>query len=256
MTPERTISTHKARRPALAAICLALAAACSPAKAPAGAAAETRPAPARSPETVHAEFAAFESSGTDLADLLGAIHVAEPDTYEKLVRIAAAPSSTGAPEEALRVGRPLYLSAYRGRLPYASDADIVELIDILIATHRALLPKGPLLCAQGEAADLAEVGKYVAADVLARENRLQARVLRIADRTAARATQAEIENWKAKAFKGNEPRLKGNVYFELTDPTPDQAAQICDSEMFILERLRRETPARRAYLYRGLMSPR
>jgi hypothetical protein len=156
----------------------------------------------------------------------------------------------------MQIGRPLYLSAFRGKLPYAADKDVNELIDIQIDMHKALLPSAPLLCSQGEKAELAEVGKYVPADVLARENRLQARVIGVADRSVGRATQAEIEDWKARTFKGDEPRMKGNVYFELTDPTPEQATAICDSEMFILEKMRFEKPDRRAYLYRGLMSPR
>jgi hypothetical protein len=234
-----------------------LAAACSQGDTAARPDAHTKAAPApRSLGTVHAEFAAFEASGSDLADVLAAIRTAEPEIYDKLTEIAASPSWTGTPVDALRIGRPLYLSAFRGKLPFAPDKDVAELIDILIATHKALLVPAPLLCALGEKAELADVGKYVPADVLASENRLQARVLRLANPSAGRATQAEIENWKAKTFKGDEPRLKGNVYFELTDPTPEQATGICDSEMFILEEIRKEKLDRRAYLYRGLMSPR
>jgi hypothetical protein len=211
---------------------------------------------ARPLQTVHAEFTAFETSGSDLGDVLKAIHASEPTVYDKLVEIAASPSWTGTPGDAMQIGRPLYLSAFRGKLPYAADKDVNELIDIQIDMHKALLPSAPLLCSQGEKAELAEVGKYVPADVLARENRLQARVIGVADRSVGRATQAEIEDWKARTFKGDEPRMKGNVYFELTDPTPEQATAICDSEMFILEKMRFEKPERRAYLYRGLMSPR
>jgi hypothetical protein len=246
----------KTRMAALAAMALA-AAACSRADDPTALTAKATPAPAARPiETVHAEFAAFEESGADLADIMAAIHAAEPEVYDKLVEIASSPSWTGRPVDALMVGRPLYLSAYRGKLPYASDKDVDDLIDILIDTHKALLPTAPLLCAKGEKAELAEVGKYVPAELLARENRLQARIIRITDQSASRATQPEIEEWKAKTFKGDEPRLKGNIYFELTDPTPEQASKICDSEMFILEKIRREKAERRAYLYRGLMSPR
>ena len=240
-----------------AAAALALGGACSRGEAPALSAAQARPAPVTRPlETVHAEFAAFEASGSDLAEVLGAIHAAKPAVYDKLTEIAASPSWTGTPADALRIGRPLYLSVFRSKLPFASDMDVAALIDILIATHKALLPKAPLLCAQGEKAERADVGKYVAADVLADENRLEARVLRLTNPSASRATQAEIEDWKAKTFKGDELRLKGNVFFELSDPTPDQATKICDSEMFILEEIRKEKLERRAYLYRGLMSPR
>jgi hypothetical protein len=251
MTLDRTI---RKRWPI--ALCAALAlAACSRADAPV-AAVKAQPPATRPLETVHAEFSAFETSGTDLADVLAAIHASEPGLYDKLVEIAASPSWTGTPADAMKIGRPLYLSAFRGKLPIASDKDVNELIDILIETHKALLTSAPLLCAQGEKAELADVGKFVPADVLVRENRLQSRVIRVTDQSTGRATQAEIEDWKAKTFKGDEPRLKGNVYFELTDPTPEQATAICDSEMFILEKMRAEKPDRRAYLYRGLMSPR
>ena len=234
-----------------------LLAACSRGEAPSLSAAQARPGALTRPlEAVHAEFAAFEATGSDLADVLGAIHAAEPAVYDKLTEIAASPSWTGTPAEALRIGRPLYLSVFRGKLPFASDKDVAELIDILIETHKALLTKAPLLCAQVEKADLADLGKYVSADLLANENRLQARVLRLTDLSASRATQAEIDEWKAKTFKGDEARLTGSVFFELSDPTQDQATKICDSEMFILEEIREEKLDRRAYLYRGLMSPR
>ena len=256
MALDRTIAKQWRGGLIAAAAALLVAGACSRAEAPSSSA-RARPAPATRPlATVDAEFAAFEATGSDLAAVLAAIHAAAPAVYDKLTEIAASPSWTGTPADALRIGRPLYLSVFRGKLPYAPDTDVAELIDLLIETHKALLPRAPLLCAQGEKAELAEVGKYVSANVLADENRLQARVLRLSDQSASRASQAEIEDWKAKTFKGDEPRLKGNVYFELSDPTPDQATKICDSEMFILEEIRKEKLDRRAYLYRGLMSPR
>ncbi len=257
MALDRTIAKQWRGGLIATAAALLVAAACSRAEAPSLSAAQARPAPATRPlETVHAEFAAFEATGSDLAAVLAAIHAAAPTVYDKLTEIAASPSWTGTPADALRIGRPLYLSVFRGKLPNAPDKEVAELIDLLIETHKALLPRAPLLCAQGEKAELAEVGKYVSAAVLADENRLQARVLRLTDQSASRASQAEIEDWKAKTFKGDESRLKGNVYFELSDPTPDQATKICDSEMFILEEIRKEKLDRRAYLYRGLMSPR
>ncbi len=235
-----------------------LATACSRGGGPTGPSAEAEAtiATPRPAATVHAEFAKFESSGTDLADLLSAIRDTEPAIYDKLIQIAASPSWNGSPADALVIGRPLYLAAFSRKAPFASDEDVGELIDTLIATHKALIHAAPLLCAQGDKADIAQLTQYVPADILARENRLQARVLRVSSETAPRATQAEIEEWKARKFKGNEARLQGNQYFDITDPTPEQATKICDAEMFILEQILREPAKQRAYYYRGLLLPR
>ncbi|MBI1358681.1 MAG: hypothetical protein GC155_00175 [Alphaproteobacteria bacterium] len=235
-----------------------LATACSAGDTPAkqAAAAEPVAAPPRSDAVVRSEFETFEATGTDMADLLSAIRDTEPAIYDKLVQIAASPSWTGSPADAMVIGRPLYLAAFSRKAPFASDAEVGELIDTLIASHKALIGPAPLLCAKGDKADIGQLAKYVPADLLARENRLQARVLRVSSDTAPRATQAEIEEWKARKFKGNEARLQGNQYFDIDDPTPEQATKICDAEMFILEQIAREPARQRAYFYRGLLLPR
>src|SRR5579871_852616 len=213
------------------------------------ASAETLPAPSQLTDDAKRQFAALETSGSPPGEVLAAIHVSDPTLYGSMIDIAAKPGWSGTALEAMQIARPMYVQSLARRVPFASDEDVGALIELSITAHKALLEKDPMLCAEDEKADPDKVRASTPEGLIDRRYRLEAHILRTADPAITHAPQDEIEEWKAKAFRHDDPHLEGAQYFEIADPSIDQAKKICQAELFILETIAKEKQPRRAYLY-------
>jgi hypothetical protein len=233
------------RRFVLAALVLA---SCSPA-APAARTVQS------AEDKVRAEFSKIEADRTAMGELLSAMREGQPDLYEQFIEIASGQVEQGkAPFEAGAAARPVYMERFLELVMTAGDDDINEMLEYTKLQMQHLIDMDPVLCAKAVNGEVDERMTKLPPDVLEREMRLMARVLRAGDQGGEPAGEDEVFEW-VDAYLSDHPEMEEGLELMGATGLPEEdARKVCMANMILLEGLLQEPPEVRAPLFRALLA--
>lgn len=205
-------------------------------------------------EQVRAEFSKIEKDKSAMGDLLGAMREGQSELYEKFIAIAAEEVDKGkTPFEAGAAARPIYMEKFVELVKTAEDDDINEMLEFTKLQMQHLLDMDPTLCAKAVNGEADPKMMKLPQDVLDREMRLMARVLRAGDQGAIAASEDVVRDWIDAYVAGHESMTEGLELMGTPGLSPADARKVCTANMTLLDGLLGEAPEVRAPLFRGLL---
>jgi hypothetical protein len=206
-------------------------------------------------DKVRAEFAKIEADKTAMGDLLSAMREGQPDLYEQFIEIASGEVEKGkAPFEAGAAARPVYMARFLELVMTAGDDDINEMLEYTKLQMQHLIDMDPVLCAKAVNGESDQRMMKLPRDVLEREMRLMARVLRAGDQGGEPADEDEVFEWVDDYLSSHPEMEEGLELMGASGLPKEDARKVCMANMILLEGLLQEPPEVRAPLFRALLA--
>jgi hypothetical protein len=208
---------------------------------------------AKTGEWVKSELLKAESQGA-MGEVFSALRESEPEIYAKLIDAATRGAAAGkSPFEAGAEVRPLYLARFMELGKTAADADVNELLTFSADQMQALMAIDPQLCVTVAMGGVDERITQLPKDMLEREMRIMARMIRAGEQNAPAASLDEVNAWIQNFAATNPDALNGLALMGQTGLTSEQATAICQSNIALSRALSSEDPATSAKLFRALL---